>query len=190
MSTDKPEFRPVEIAAKRPLWPFAAMGAAIVILLLVIARMQAAGAPKQVTTANLATPPAVKAVADAMAPTLDAAKGAVAQAAKAVEPAIAPLVKGPNVIGGDKAAREARLVPQSELERERARTRGAQKLASDYKKQLSSLEKQLSVARNEAAQARNALYAAQNPARPPPSDQEMILRTLAPVLSTANEGQQ
>src|SRR5207237_949051 len=115
----------------------------------------------------------------------------IAEPAKADAKPEAPKVEAaqsPNVIGGAvaAAAKAAGVVPASELDRERARTRGAQKAAAVYKKQLDDLNKQLVQARGELQQARGQIAALQNPAHPPPSDQEQILRTLAPVLGNAD----
>jgi hypothetical protein len=68
------------------------------------------------------------------------------------------------------------------VDRERARTRAAQKAAAAYKKQIAELQKALAQSRGEVASMRIA----QRP--PPPSDQEQILQTLAPVLRSSADG--
>ena len=74
------------------------------------------------------------------------------------------------------------MVAKAELDREVGRTKTAQAQAAAYRKQIENLEKQLGAARAQIA----AMQTAQKP--PPPSDQEQILQTLAPVLRTGNGG--
>jgi hypothetical protein len=179
MSTNGPEFRPVELSPKKAVWPFAIIGAAVVAALVFYARRDTDKVPvKQAVLASVAPKPE----APPAAPAEPKPEPAKAEAPK-IEAA-----KGPNVIGGAvaAAARAAGVVPATELDRERARTRGVQKAAATYKKQIDELNKQLAQARGELQQARGQISALQNPAQPPPSDQEQILRTLAPVLGNAD----
>lgn len=178
MSTNGPDFRPVELSPKRPVWPFALVGAALVAALVFFARREADKAKVMpAVLASVAPRPEA-----APAPAETKAEPPKAEAMK-IEAA-----KSPNVIGGAvaAAAKVAGVVPASELDRERARTRGAQKAAASYKKQIDDLAKQLAQARGELQQARGQIAALQNPTQPPPSDQEQILRTLAPVLGNAD----
>ena len=91
--------------------------------------------------------------------------------------------EGPNVLGSAVAAAgKLAMVAKTELDRELARTKGAQKQAAAYRKQIDDLQKQLTEARARIA----ALQQAQKP--PPPSDQEQILQMLAPVLRADRDG--
>ena len=183
MSTERPEFRPVEMARKYPAWPFAVMGAAIVALLVLVLRQQGEGRGpmKPVALANLAAKVDTKAITEALAPPAQAAADDKKAEAKAA---------GPNVLGQGAPAREAKVVPAAEVERERARTRGAQKAAAAYRKQLDAVQVQLASARRELSQTRGELSNLRNPRQPPPTDQEQILRTLVPVLQGSNDARQ
>lgn len=164
MSTERSEFRPVPVAAARPLWPFALLGAVVVAAVIWVARHEAApAAERPVALGNLA-------------PKIDAARETAAALAL---PAAAPEVKpSPNVLGG--AAHGIAMVPRSDLEREQARSKGVQQQAANYRKQVDELQQRLSDARGQLA----ALQKARTP--PPPSDQEQILQTLAPVLRASS----
>ena len=80
------------------------------------------------------------------------------------------------------AAKSVAMVARAELDRELARTKSAQAQSAAYRKQIDDLQKQLGAARAQIA----AMQTAQKP--PPPSDQEQILQTLAPVLRAGNGG--
>jgi chromosome segregation ATPase len=174
MSTERSEFRPIEEAPARRAWPFAVLGAVIVALLLVIARRDTGGEPQKVALSNVAGKIDPKAVTTALAqPSPNEA--AKTEAAKAQE--------GPNVLGNAvSAAKGLATVARAELDRELARTHGAQKQAAAYRKQVEDLQKQLTEARSQIA----AVQRAKQP--PPPSDQEQILQMLAPVLRSNNDG--
>src|SRR5437763_204078 len=135
MASSAPEFRPVELQQRRPVWPFAVVGAAAVAAALIFfARRESDRGPaKPVVLSNVAAKVEPKAVAQA-----------IAEPAKPEAPKV-EAAQSPNVIGGAVAAavKAAGVVPASELDRERARTRGAQKAAAVYKKQLDDLNKQL-----------------------------------------------
>ncbi len=172
MSTDRPEFRPIEGAPARPLWPYAILGAVIVGLVVYIARMNVKSAEaKPVAMSNLA-------------PKIEAAK----EAAKTPEPAIvqqakAMVAESPNVLGAAaNTATKLAMVAKSELDRELGRTRAAQKQADAYRRQVEDLSRQLTETRAQLA----AVQKARQP--PPPSDQEQILQMLAPVLRSSNDG--
>ena len=163
MSTERPEFRPIETAPARRLWPYAVAGAALVVALIYLGRRNAA-VPEQTAVLNNV-------------------------AAKVEPPKLEPLTaekaapQGPNVLGTvANAAKSVVMVARAELDRELARTQSAQKQAAAYKKQIGDLEKQLADARGQIA----ALTKAKAP--PPPSDQEQILQMLAPVLRSSNDG--
>ena len=162
------EFRPIESAPARRLWPYAVLGAVIVGLVVYIAQKNVRAAePQKIVTANLAPRPEP-----------------VKEAAKA-EPAIvaqkAP--ESPNVLGAAaNAAGKLAMVAKAELDRELGRTRAAQKQAEAYRKEISNLEKQLGETRAQLA----AYQKARQP--PPPTDQEQILQMLAPVLRSSNDG--
>jgi len=188
MSTERPEFRPIESTptAKRA-WPFVVIGALLVaVLLFAVRRDVTAGA---VRTASLtdATLKADVSKAVAAAPAQPAPQKAVAETPKAepaphngLLPQKAP--EGPNVLGtAVSAAKNLAMVAKSELDREIARTKGAQKEAAAYRKQIEDLNKQLAEARAQLA----AIQRAKMP--PPPSDQEQILQMLAPVLRSSND---
>jgi hypothetical protein len=197
MSTDRPEFRPVDAAPKRSAWPFAVMGAAIVALVILLVQREGGRPLKPVALGNVPAKADPKAVVGALADAAEAGKAALrSELAKTAAPAPAPAraearpetaSAGPNVLGGQPARAKA-MVAASELERERARTRGAQKAAASYKKQVDELTQKLEQARGELLRARGQLAAVQNPPRPPPTDQEQILRTLAPVLQANGDG--
>jgi hypothetical protein len=165
MSTERPEFRPIETAPARRAWPFAVLGAVLVVGLIYVARRNAAADPQ----------PAA----------------AMSNVAAKAEPKLEPLVakplpekpKEPNVLGtAVAAAKSVAMVARAELDRELARTQSAQKQAAAYKKQIAGLEKELADARGQIA----AINKAKAPA--PPSDQEQILQMLAPVLRSSNDG--
>ena len=169
MSTDRPEFRPIEAAPARRAWPYAVLGAIIAGLLLFIARHEVSTAQAQpVALASLA--PKIEPLVQA-----DTGKPAAPQAAKPAE--------SPNVIGSAIAsAGKLALVARAELDRELGRTKAAQAQSAAYRKQIDGLQKELTQARAEL----NAIQAAKKP--PPPSDQEQILQMLAPVLRSSNDG--
>jgi hypothetical protein len=170
MSTERPEFQPIESAPARRTWPWAILGAALVVALLWIARR--APAPAELRPAALGN---LAAQADAKPlPAAESTKPAAAQA-KAPE--------GPNVLGAAvAAAKSAATVARAEFDREIARTKTAQAQTASYRKQIDELQKQLGAARAQIT----AIQTAQKP--PPPSDQEQILQTLAPVLRAGNGG--
>ena len=168
MSSERPEFKPIEIAPARRVWPYAVIGAVVAAALLFVARRNYAAAqtgPAQPQTAVLAS------------------------VAPKTEPRLEPLVQqpkmpeSPNVIGNAVAAAgKLAMVAKSELDRELGRTKAAQKQADSYRKQIDGLQKELMQTRAQLA----AYQKAQQP--PPPSDQEQILQMLAPVLRTSNDG--
>jgi hypothetical protein len=178
MSTDRPEFRPVEAAPARRAWPYAVLGvAAVAAGLWFVQRNVASAAAPRVALANVAPKIDAKAAQVAEVPKPAAAKAEAEKAPQAKPP------EGPNVLGGAvSAAGKLAMVAKSELDRELLRTKGAQKQAATYKKQIDDLQKQLSDARAQIA----ALQRAHQP--PPPSDQEQILQMLAPVLRGDRDG--
>jgi hypothetical protein len=169
MSTEHPEFPPLETAPSRRTWPWAVAGAALVIALVwALRRPPAVSESRPQALGNVA------AVAPAVKPA-EPAKAAVAP----VKPP-----EGPNVLGGAvAAAKSMAMVAKAELDRELARTKSAQAQAAGYRKQIEELQKELGAVRAQLA----ALQTAQKP--PPPTDQEQILQTLAPVLRAGNGGQ-
>src|SRR3954470_6720270 len=171
MSTEHSEFPPLETAPSRRTWPWAVVGAALVVALVWALRRPQPAAEIRPQSASTA--------AATIAPVKQAA---IAEPAKTIAaPAKAP--DGPNVLGGAvAAAKSMAMVAKAELDRELARTKSAQAQAAGYRKQIESLEKELGAARAQIA----ALQTVQKP--PPPSDQEQILQTLAPVLRTGNGG--
>jgi hypothetical protein len=174
MSTERPEFRPIEAAApSRHIWIYAALGAVIAGLIIFIARrnVAAAAAPqKEIALATVA--PKIEPL---VAPAAPAAVAAPAAAKKAPE--------SPNLIGSAVAAAgKIAMVARSELDRELGRSKAVREQSAAYKKQVESLQRELSEARAQLA----AYQKARQP--PPPSDQEQILMMLAPVLRTANDG--
>jgi len=177
MSTDRPEFRPVEVAPARRAWPYALAGVAVVAAAVwLVQRNVASAATPRVALANL--PPKT----EKPVPVADAAKPAPAKT-EADKAAQAKPPESPNVLGSAvTAAGKLAMVAKTELDRELARTKGAQKQAATYRKQIDDLQKQLSEARAHIA----ALQRAQQP--PPPSDQEQILQMLAPVLRGDRDG--
>jgi len=185
MSTERPEFRPIESTptAKRA-WPFLVIGALLVaVLLFAVRRDVTAGAVRAASLTDAAIKADVSKVAAAQAQ--PAAPKAVVETAKAEPSAPAPAKtpEGPNVLGTAVAsAKNLAMVAKSELDREIARTRGAQKEVAAYRKQIEDLNKQLADARAQIA----AIQRAKLP--PPPSDQEQILQMLAPVLRSSNDG--
>ena len=182
MSTERPEFRPIETtpSAKRA-WPFVVIGALVVaVLLFAVRRDVTAGA---VRAASL-TDAAIKADVSKLAAAPAQPAPAKAEAPKE-EPALLPqkVPEGPNVLGTAVAsAKNLAMVAKSELDREIARNRGTQKEVAAYRKQIEDLNKQLADARAQIA----AIQRAKMP--PPPSDQEQILQMLAPVLRSSNDG--
>jgi hypothetical protein len=178
MSTDRPEFQPIDTPTRRT-WPWAVVGAALVVALVWFARPRAVpveGRPEARTAAQLAS----------VAPTIESkvppAPGAARPAASpAAAPAKAP--EGPNVLGSAvDTAKKLATVAKAELDREVLRTKSAQAQAAAYRKQIDDLQKQLGAARAQIAATQNA----QKP--PPPTDQEQILQTLAPVLRSGGDG--
>ncbi len=163
------EFRPIESAPARRLWPYAVLGAVIVGLVVYIAQKNVRAAePRQVAVANLAAKPA-----EPLKEAPKAEPAAVAQKAP----------ESPNVLGAAaNAAGKLAMVAKAELDRELGRTRAAQKQADAYRKEISNLEKQLTETRAQLA----AYQKARQP--PPPTDQEQILQMLAPVLRSSNDG--
>jgi len=186
MSTERPEFRPIESTppAKRA-WPFVVIGALLVAILLFAVRRDVTGSAGAVRSASL-TDAAIKAdVSKVVASPQAAAPKQIAEAPKPeAEPqAAAKTPEGPNVLGTAMAsAKNLAMVAKSELDREIARTKGAQKEVAAYRKQIEDLNKQLAEARAQLA----ALQRSKMP--PPPSDQEQILQMLAPVLRSSNDG--
>jgi hypothetical protein len=171
MSSERPEFQPIDTAPARRTWPWAVVGAALVVALLWFARR--VPAPIEARPAALAS---VSATTE-----LKPAKAEPAKPAPA--PAKAP--EGPNVLGSAvAAAKSVAMVARAELDRELARTKSAQAQAASFRKQIDDLQKQLGAARAQIA----AMQTAQKP--PPPTDQEQILQTLAPVLRAGNGGGQ
>jgi hypothetical protein len=169
MSTEHAEFPPIETAPARRAWPWALAGAALVVALVwAVRRPSAAAEARPAALSNVAASPEVKAPAEP-------AKAAAVAPAKASE--------NPNVLGNAvAAAKSVAMVAKAELDRELSRTRTAQAQSAAYRKQIENLEKQLGAARAQIA----AMQTAQKP--PPPSDQEQILQTLAPVLRAGNGG--
>jgi uncharacterized membrane protein YdfJ with MMPL/SSD domain len=185
MSTERPEFRPIESTppAKRA-WPFVVIGALLVAVLLFAVRRDVTGSAAAVRTASL-TDASLKADVSkvAAAPAQPAPAKVVAETPRA-DPTLLPqrAPEGPNVLGAAvSAAKSLAMVARSELDREIARTKGAQKEAAAYRKQIEDLNKQLAEARGQLA----AVQRAKMP--PPPSDQEQILQMLAPVLRSSND---
>ena len=182
MSTDRPEFRPIETAPARRAWPYALLGVLVVTaaVWLVHRNVASAEAPR-LALGNVAPKIDSKTAASAVAAT-ETAKPAAAKA-EADKTAQTRPQDGPNVLGSAVAAAgKLVMVAKTELDRELARTKGAQKQAAAYKKQIDDLQKQLTEARAQVA----ALQRAQKP--PPPSDQEQILQMLAPVLRSDRDG--
>lgn len=170
MSTDRPEFQPIESAPPRKTWPWAIVGAVLVAaLLFAIRRAPAAPDARPVALANVGTE----------------AKPAIAtETPKVASAAVVKPPESPNVLGGAiTAAKSAAMVAKAEFDREVLRTKSAQAQAASYRKQIDDLNKELVAARAQVA----AIQAAQRP--PPPSDQEQILQTLAPVLKSNGGGQ-
>jgi len=169
MSTERPEFPPIETAPARRTWPWAVVGAALVVALVWALRRPASPAEmRPASLGNVTAAPAPK-------PAGEPAKTAAA-------PAKAP--DGPNVLGtAVAAAKSVAMVARAELDRELARTKSAQAQAKSYRRQIDELQKELGATRAQLA----ALQTAQKP--PPPSDQEQILQTLAPVLRATSGGQ-
>ena len=137
----------------------------------------AAEKPQVQVSGNLSNPTADgKALQNAVAKGVEEAKAAIA-------PLVKPAERGPNVLGGAGAPRAAvaALVPASEVERQKARARRAEKLEAKARMELAALRRQ-----NQELGARLAQY--QVAARPPPPTQtEQILQTLAPALRNAEE---
>ena len=178
MSSERPEFQPIDTPTRRT-WPWAVVGAALVIALIWFARPRSAPAeaqPQVRTAAQLAS----------VAPNLDSKVPPAPNAARpAASPAAAPAKapEGPNVLGAAvDTAKKLATVARSELDREMARTKSAQAQVASYRKQIDDLQKQLGAARAQIAAIQNA----QKP--PPPTDQEQILQTLAPVLRSGGDG--
>jgi hypothetical protein len=192
MSTERPEFRPIESTppAKRA-WPFVVGGAVLVaVLLFAVRRDVAAGAVRAASLTDTAVKADVARVA--AAPVQPQAAAPVAETPRAAEPVhaepAAPVAtrakspEGPNVLGTAVASvKNIAMVAKAELDREIARSHNAQKEAAAYRKQIEDLNKQLADARAQIA----ALQRTKAPA--PPSDQEQILQMLAPVLRSSND---
>src|SRR5215813_549101 len=174
MSTERPEFQPIDTVPARRTWPWAVVGAALVGTLIWFVRRPAP--PPEVRPAPAATVAAT--APEAKAPPAPAAAEPLKAA---VIPPKAP--EGPNVLGSTvNAVKNMAMVAKAELDRELQRTKSAQAQAASYKKQVEELQKQLTAARAQIA----AMQTVQKP--PPPSDQEQILQTLAPVLRAGNTG--
>ena len=169
MSTEHAEFPPLETTPSRRTWPWAVAGAALAIALVwALRRPQTAAESHPQASSNVA------AVVPAVKP------------AEPVKASVAPVkpLESPNVLGGAVAtAKGLAMVAKAELDRELARTKSAQAQAAGYRKQIEELQKELGAARAQLA----AMQTAQKP--PPPTDQEQILQTLAPVLRAGNGGQ-
>lgn len=181
MSTDRPEFRPIETAPARRAWPYAVLGVAVVAAgVWLVHRNVASAETPRVALANVAPKIDSKATTGALTGT-EAAKPAAKSEAEKTAQGKPP--EGPNVLGSAVAAAgKLAMVAKTELDRELARTKGAQKQAAAYKKEIDALQKQLTEARAQIA----ALQRAHQP--PPPSDQEQILQMLAPVLRGDRDG--
>jgi hypothetical protein len=181
MSSERAEFRPIEAAGTRRALPYAVAGVLIVVagLAFIARRNVAVSDVRPVGASNVASKPVVAA---AVPPSIVGANSDQANAdASKVAAAKAP--EGPNVLGGAVAAAgKLATVARAELDRELARTQGAQKQAAAYRKQVDDLTKQLTEARGQIA----AMQKARQP--PPPSDQEQILQMLVPVLRNAIDG--
>jgi type IV secretory pathway VirB10-like protein len=172
MSTERPEFQPIDTTPARRTWPWAVVGAVLVIALLWFARRAPAPGERPAALATVAATTEAKPVAP---------KPVTAEGARATPTPKAP--EGPNVLGSAvAAAKSVAMVAKAEMDRELARTKTAQAQAASYRKQIEDLQKQLGAARAQIA----AMQTAQKP--PPPSDQEQILQTLAPVLRAGNGG--
>lgn len=171
MPTEHSEFPPLETAPARRTWPWAIAGAALVVALVWgLRRPEPAVETRPQVSNNVAAPQPLK-------------QAAIAEPAKAL-PAPAKAAESPNVLGSAvAAAKSMAMVAKSELDRELARTKSAQAQAAGYRKQIEELQKELGAARAQIA----AIQTAQRP--PPPSDQEQILQTLAPVLRAGTGGQ-
>jgi hypothetical protein len=169
MSTERPEFRPIESAPSRRMWPYAVLGALIVGVLAYVAHRNVSQPSESRPVTAAAT----------VAPRIDPVAATKVEPEKTAQKA----PEGPNVLGAAVAtASKIAMVARSELDRELARTTTARKQADAYRKQVENLEKQLNEARAQLA----AMQKASRP--PPPSDQEQILQMLAPVLRSANNG--
>ena len=180
MSTERPEFQPIDTAPARRTWPWAVVGAALVATLIWFVR-RAPAAPEVRPAAIAAEARAPAAEVRTATAAAEPVKAAVIPAAVLPAPAKAP--EGPNVLGSAMAtAKSMAMVAKAEFEREVQKTRSAQAQAASYKKQIDELQKQLVAARAQIA----AIQTAQRP--PPPTDQEQILQTLAPVLRAGNGG--
>lgn len=191
MSTERPEFRPLQAASARSAWPFALLGAVAVAALLWVARRDAGPVGQHpVALGNLASKIDPREVAGALGLPAGAAPAsgqvqapgqAQVQAQEARDAKPSRPAESPNLLGGTAAAaRGPSMVARSELEREVARSKGAQKQAASYRKQVDELQQRLNEARGQMA----AMQKARTP--PPPSDQEQILQTLAPVLRASS----
>jgi hypothetical protein len=161
--------------------PYAALGVAAVLAFVAwtTRRNVVASDVRPLVAGNIAPKPSLASV---VPPSLVGANSdqAKAEPSNVVQPK-AP--EGPNVLGGAVAAAgKLATVARAELDRELARTQGAQKQAAAYRRQVEDLNKQLAEARAQIA----AIQRARQP--PPPSDQEQILQMLAPVLRNAGDG--
>ena len=166
------EFRPIESAPTRRAWPFALVGAALVIALVWSLRRSVALGdlrPQPQALTNVASEPKI-------APLVSET---VKPPAETPKPPASPNLLGEAVT----AAKSLAMVAKSELDRALAKSESAQRQAAAYRRQVADLEKQLAEARTQIA----GLQKARQP--PPPSDQEQILQMLAPVLRTgASDG--
>jgi len=201
MASDRPEFRPIEMTRSWPTWPFAIAGALVVACALYAFRRTPEGDAKAKLASVVGKVDAAKAVGQALSPTVETQSAHVAKPAEttaaAADPKLPELAlpkanEGPNVLGGPAAAAAAghrvSMVPSAELERERARTRGAQKAMAAAQKQIQGLQAELQRSRAELASFQRAHAPRPPPPAPPPTDSEQILQTLAPVLQSATDG--
>jgi hypothetical protein len=175
--SESTEFRPIEAAPARRVWPYALIGLAVVAALFFVIRRNSAPA----TPEKIAAQPQ-EALAN-LAPKIDAPQVAAALKPPEAAPAKPIAAEGPNVLGGAvKEAKALAATAKSGIDREISRSRSSQKQIDAYKKQNAQLQAELEQARAQIT----ALQAAKRP--PPPSDQEQILQMLAPVLRSSNDG--
>ena len=167
MSTD---FRPVEAAPQKPVWPYAIAGAALVgALVFWAARRDAKPAAQQpVALGNLAAKLDPAAVAAAIVKP-DQPKTGTAESAVPQTVSRKPQndTTNPNMINNGHTTT---MVPATELEHERARARAAQKNADASRKQIATLRKELAEARGELSRARGQVASLQNPPQPLSTD--------------------
>jgi hypothetical protein len=184
MSSERSEFPPLETAPARHIWPWALAGAALVVgLVWALRRPPAAAEIRPQALASVVPPAPAVTPAPAATPTPAAKLAAQPEAMKAAI-GLVKAPESPNVLGNAvAAAKNVAMVAKAELDRELARTKSAQAQSAGYRKQIEELQKELGAARAQIA----AMQTAQKP--PPPTDQEQILQTLAPVLRAGNGGQ-